>query len=170
MNKAFFLILMAFGVCHADTESCAAAREKPNANRDWHLLTITEGGTVTLLKKLTHKEAEFARARALGEDATVEQCDATDARIADEKRRNEEALRKRHPPVCPADATEPRMTAVGDAFKPWDAWDNKHKDACGCVNADGTVQIWCDLLSSNNGYLISTWANPGRIKSAEVFR
>lgn len=40
---------------------------------DWHLLTKSAGGTVTLLKDLTKRECEFARARMKGQPATDEE-------------------------------------------------------------------------------------------------
>jgi hypothetical protein len=42
----------------------------PLSDRSWHLLTQTEGGTVSLLKDLTKHECEFAMHRARGEPAT----------------------------------------------------------------------------------------------------
>jgi len=44
--------------------------ESPQVDRSWHLLTQSEGGTVSLLKDLTKHECEFAMHRAKGEPAT----------------------------------------------------------------------------------------------------
>lgn len=100
------MMLLAIQSAHADEESCKAARayiphkigqvclingelQSCDGDRSWHLLTITNGGTVTLLAHLTYHEAEFARARELGEPATKVECDAAGARAAAEKREQE---------------------------------------------------------------------------------
>ncbi len=60
------------------SESAGAQAQEP---RTWHLLTISEGGTVSLLKDLTKHQCEFSRARALGLPATDEE------KAAEKKRR-----------------------------------------------------------------------------------
>ena len=47
---------------------------------NWHLLTVTHGGTFSLLKDLTKRECDFIRARALGLPATEEEQKAEDER------------------------------------------------------------------------------------------
>jgi len=56
-------------------------------DRSWHLLTITEGGTVTLLRDLTKHECEFAMHRAMGQPATDEEIAAAarDAKLRSEQ-------------------------------------------------------------------------------------
>lgn len=51
-------------------------------DRSWHLLTQSEGGSVSLLKDLTKHECEFARHRALRQPAT-------DQEVATEKKRSD---------------------------------------------------------------------------------
>lgn len=176
--------------CMADEQSCKAARAAPSADHSWHLLTITEGGTVTLLKDLTRKEAEFARARALGTNATVEECDRADKEAAQEKRYYEakakidEGILRAKAPKCPAGETQDKQ-AEASIRK---AWVKQHeKDitvilspdrTCGvsaqvdaCLLSDGSVkrfEEWSAMEASCN----ATWRSitPSDIKSAEVFR
>lgn len=42
-------------------------------DRSWHLFTQSQGGTISLLHKLTKHECEFAMNRALGRPATQEE-------------------------------------------------------------------------------------------------
>jgi hypothetical protein len=53
-----------------------------DSDRSWHLLTQSEGGTVSLLKDLTKHECEFAMHRTKGEPATDEE-------VAAEKKRDD---------------------------------------------------------------------------------
>lgn len=50
--------------------------------RDWHLLTKSHSGTVSLIKEMTQRECEFSRARVLGQQATDEEREAQKAREA----------------------------------------------------------------------------------------
>jgi hypothetical protein len=162
----FLLLFLSATACRADEESCKAAAEPANVrDRSWHLLTITHGGTVTLLKGLTKHEAEFARARALNRPATVKECEEA---AADEKRRREaEAAReeaelrewKKTAPACPkagASKTPDSTLAI-----------EVHGD--GCVDAEGNPHRWIYPPSFSS----FTWApgpQSGDIESAEVFR
>lgn len=48
--------------------------------RNWHLLTISYGGTVSLVKDITKHECEFAMHRVKGEPATEEEVAAAQKR------------------------------------------------------------------------------------------
>lgn len=50
-----------------------ATAQEAAPDTSWHLLTKTEGGTVSLLKGLSKHECEFVRARMLGQAATDEE-------------------------------------------------------------------------------------------------
>jgi hypothetical protein len=183
----FLLLLAGCSLAHADEESCKAARDPASSDHGWHLLVITNGGVVTLLKDLTHKEAEYSRARTIGTAATAKECDEADKREAervrmeDERRKADEALIRAKAPKCPVGETE------GDDHGPnWDAWYKKHeKDApikltpnsmCGetntvqaCLLPDWAIKVLfigaCMGLPSMSGSQEAMM-----IKSAEVFR
>jgi len=56
---------------HLHFESCKPAKKPaPKEDRSWHALTITYGGTVSLLKGLTKHEADYTCDRAMGRPAT----------------------------------------------------------------------------------------------------
>lgn len=109
--------------------SGARAWDDAPLDRSWHLLTITYGGTVTLLKDLTKHECEFVMHRAKGEPATEEEITAAKARA--ERIAKEGALCQGKPngPLYPESAggspyclegspitigTSTRMTMPGD--------------------------------------------------------
>jgi len=62
---------------------CTPAITGEGQERSWHLLTQSEGGTVSLIKDLSQHECEFARARALHQPATEDEKQAK--READER-------------------------------------------------------------------------------------
>ena len=72
-------LILVVGVCHADEESCRAARGREHhAGSNWHVLVTAKSGKVSILGPLTWKRAEWVRATLLGEPATKEECDAVD--------------------------------------------------------------------------------------------
>lgn len=83
--------------------SPGAAAGEPD--RSWHLLTVSEGGNVSLLRDLTRAECEFAMHRAKGEPATSEE-------VAAEKS-FEQAIRQDAWLMCHEHPTE---TYVGDEW------------------------------------------------------
>lgn len=112
----------------------------------WHLLTQTQGGTISLLHGLDKKTCEFAKNRALGLPATPEEI----AAAAEQGRITSE----RNSAICPPDGT----TRAG-----WEDWYDKHPLAGGCTNADGRgMSSW----SASSLHMIL----PGDIKSAECFQ
>lgn len=64
--------IIAIGLASIGWISLAQA-EDASSDRSWHLLTQSEGGTVSLLKDLTQHECEYAMHRAKGEPATAEE-------------------------------------------------------------------------------------------------
>lgn len=108
---------------------------------DWHLLTVSYGGTVSLLKGLTKQECEYSRARALGLPATPE-----------EEQADAERYKNGHP-ACPArSATK----------EEWATWQAEHMTAQGCNYADGSSES----VDWGGGHAIFG----GDIKSAECFQ
>jgi hypothetical protein len=151
--KALILLIILCPVtwCYADEESCKTAAETPNsADHSWHLLTITYGGTVTLLKDLTRHEAEFARARALGEPATVKEC--REIAAAEKRRREAEEAElrewKKTAPACPKTFNEFRGMNL--------------ESSPGCVDSKGNAHRFFET----NTYTLSD----RQMKSAEVFQ
>jgi len=117
-----------------------AYSQTPDDAPTWHLLTQSEGGTVSLVKGLTKHECEFARARTLGLPATPAE---------------EEAAY----PICP-----PLNTVDSEIV--WATWHRVHPAARGCNTADGNrTMSWTWGLEPSFGY-----SNPGNIKSAECFQ
>jgi hypothetical protein len=103
----FAVLAMVLGVC-----SCAQAEETAN----WHLMTKTHKGTISLLHGLEKKTCEFARHRALGQPATEE-----------EEAREKEYREIAYGQPCPLkDADE----------KEWKEWMKQHPGAYGCFSAD----------------------------------
>lgn len=64
---------------------------------DWHLLTVSYGGAVRLLKGLTKQECEYSRARALGLPATSDE-----EKAKEDKERTAYERRKALMSKCPA--------------------------------------------------------------------
>jgi len=59
---------------NGDVIECRQLSPPPAAeDRSWHVLVVTYGGTVSLLKGLTRQEAEHARAKLLGIPYTPEE-------------------------------------------------------------------------------------------------
>src|ERR1700722_5251242 len=146
---AALAVLLLCGAANAQTirQDCTPANPCTSADdRSWHLLTITEGGTVTLLKELTKHECEFAMHRARGEPATDEEKETARVR--------EEARSKRDGQPCPPD------NATKDD---WLLWQKAHPAAQGCVSQDG-------LGSTSWGGSYTFVIRPGTIKSAECFQ
>ena len=117
--------------------------------RSWHLLTITEGGTVTLLKQLTKHECEFAMHRAKGEPATDEE-------IADAKRRAEEDRKAREEEYAKLVREKPYCAKTWSDFKYSIDTPDARKWYLDCNPLS---------LSVSTGHYVS----PGDIKSAECF-
>lgn len=155
----FLMLLCPVTWCYADEESCKAAAEPSNpADHSWHLLTITYDGTVTLLKGLTRHEAEFARARALDEPATVKEC--KEAAAAEKRRREAEEAElrqwKKTAPVCSKDFMEGKDMTLASS------------SAHGCVDSKGNAHRFSGVGLWINSYTINS---SGRdMKSAEVFQ
>ncbi len=129
-----FLSLLAVG---------AQAQERPTEPRSWHLLTQTEGGTVSLIKDdLTKHECEFAMHRALGQPATDEEI-ASAKRAADKR------------------AQERKATT--------DAWEAAHPECA--MRVEGWRKGFDCLPSSLSTMLsASRLIQPSDIKTAECFQ
>lgn len=106
----FAVIAMVFGLY-----SCAQAEETAN----WHLMTKTHKGTISLLHGLEKKTCEFARHRALGQPATEE-----------EEGREEEYRKAVYGGKCP-----PKDANQDD----WNAWQKQHPTAQGCTTEHGAM-------------------------------
>ena len=131
---------------------------------NWHLLTISHGGTVSLIKGLTEAECTFAKHRALGEPATYAE-------------RDEAARRK-----LALDAVTDEVTAR------WEAWKREH--ACksrpdnmisdpstsekSFKSDSGICVRGSDFFYPGEGWRhlesLESWQAPSGIKSAECFQ
>lgn len=112
--------------------------------KDWHLLTQTENGTVTLLKDLTQHECEFTRNRLLGNPATDEEIAAAKRQV-DELRARWEAWKTAH--NCHGNTSS------------WSSGPSR-------VESDGTCTQGEDMGVSMSSHMVM----PSDIKSAECFR
>lgn len=111
-------------------------------DHNWHVMSTSVGGKVSLISHLTHKEALFMRARLLGLPATPE-----------EEKAEEQRLLAANPP-CPHQDDVIKTT---DAE--WKSWEVAHPFATGCTFKDG-------VLSWGGGHMVTD----GDIKSVEVFQ
>lgn len=109
--------------------------------RNWHLLTISNGGTVSLVKDLTKHECEFAMHRAKGEPATEEEVKSQ---------------------------TKERLDRVTKKLQ-WDI-DHKDCVPTGWTCHDNYCQIGEDCHNPYGWSIVSGTAAPGDIKSAECFQ
>lgn len=116
--------------------------------RDYHLLTVSYGGAVSLIKGLSEKECKFSRARLLGLPATPEEEKAKNE--ADEKASRD--YWEQIMPACPAATDDPWRVA----------WLSSHPIAQGCIEPDGTQIEW------GEGAHVHA-PEQGDIKSAECF-
>lgn len=159
-------------------------------DRSWHVLAVTTGGTINLLKNLTKHEADFTCDRMMGRPATkAEKAAAKKAaeeeakREAAEKARDDAIVRSKAP-RCPAMLTKQSVdldTAIGSAA----AWFETHskeitiklpngQEEGACILPDGSIQkIWENLFGSNFSGM--NWGEAGdtynsSMKSCEVFR
>ena len=129
------------------------AQECPNAEpSNWHLLTKSHSGTVSLIKGLTEKECRFMENRAMERPATDEEKEV-------ERKRQEEAARiyaEQHPrcPGVDGDATQQQ----------WKEWRDVHPNVSGCTTNNGSI-VW----GGTTGYTYSS-PQPSDIVSAECFQ
>jgi hypothetical protein len=167
----------------------AAVADPPD--HSWHVLCITNGGTISLLKGLTKHEAEFTHDRALGLPATAEEKAAAkkareDAdKAAALRAQKEDAILRKHAIACPVGATK----NDNQESAAWKTWLKKHDtdswvkvlddDLCGsfreieaCLLSDGSPFEfgWEDAGCMNPGWAISPEGGPGAMKSCEVFQ
>jgi len=97
-----------------------AANAQTTDDRSWHLMQKRMDGSVVvegLSATMTKHECEFARARAMGLPATVEEERA-------QRTANEELYFQKCPPN-------------GASNEDWKKWQEQHPFAQGCANADG---------------------------------
>lgn len=90
------------------------------AQDNWHLLTKSQGGSVSILHGLSESACRFARNRLLGLPATPE-----------EERAQAEYYQRLNPP-CPD-----KMEKAD-----WDAWRKLNPGATGCRTKDGGSWGW----------------------------
>lgn len=133
-------------------------------DRSWHLMSVTYGGTVTLLKGLTHHEAEFMRDRLLGLPATAKEKAKAAADAAAEAKA--EAVQDA------ADAVIIRAKApscsTGPAYIELPPGTCGYREAFACMLPKGKIDYRGE---SGQGCGISSGPlPPGDIKSAEVFQ
>lgn len=107
---------------------------------NWHIMTMSHGGTVSLVKNLTKHECEFMRARSLGLPATEE-----------EERAEKERSRILYEAPCPPDHA---------LLETWREWQMNHPAAQGCRLESGGSFGWGGGTPINNG----------DIKTAECFK
>jgi hypothetical protein len=89
--------------------------------KNWKVMSVTRGGTVSLIKDLTKAEAEFMRCRLLGLPATPE-----------EAAREREQWERAHPPG-------PNYENNGQnvSKEQWAEWNKQHPYAQGCRYPNG---------------------------------
>jgi hypothetical protein len=91
--------------------------------KNWKLMSVTRGGTVSLVKDLTKAEAEFMRCRLLGLPATAE-----------EAAREREQWERLHPPGPDYENSGRNVTK-----QQWADWHKQHPTAEGCRWPNGSA-------------------------------
>lgn len=130
----------------------------PPEDRSWHLMSVTYGGTVTLLKGLTHHEAEFMYDRLMGLPAA-----ATEKEAAKEKADDDRRLQELADSICRED---------GQDSKEWREFTTVSKSQWVCRKdlIDQKRMVAIPFIIGDSSALSSPVDRSGNIKSAEIFQ
>lgn len=147
----------------ASFETPSQEKREEQSEHSWHLLCVSEGGKINLLKGLTKHEADYTHDRMLGLPATLTEkarqhtYDVTVKRVADEEERAQDDFIRAHSPRCPAGASR---ALDGGAI--WKAWEKQHENDYiidstngtalpACVRRDGSINYYWEFVWSGAG-------------------
>ena len=173
-----------FRIDSAGQASRIKCPKSDEAEHTWHLMTVTYGGTISLVSHLTHHEAEFMRNRLLGLPATSAETRIAAQYLAAQKKQaavvqaNDDAIIRKKAPACPVGAAKDPLQ---QSYKIWGQWlksaaytINLMPSICGPRTADACLLPGGSIIHFGEGGQACMYQQPepasGDIKTAEIFQ